>query len=81
MFFVLDETSKRRYLEKLKEVLGSIEDPYTLKKEGSVKHDPSLWPCVEYPDIYYYLVTTPSIYSKDQLKAYKILEAYKYICR
>ena len=60
-------------------MLGGVEDPYGFNKGDSVKRDERLWPCVEYPDIYNYLVNTPSSYTKDQLKAYKSLEAYKYV--
>ena len=79
-FSSLDLDSKKRYSNKLTVVIGGIDDPYTYKKEDSIKQDQKdLWPCVEYPDIYNYLVTTPSCYTKNQLKAYKSLDAYKYV--
>ena len=36
------------------------------------------WPDVEYPDVYNYLIETPSLYTKDNLKAYKSLDRYKF---
>ena len=60
----LDSTGQKRYEEKLS-MLGLKEDPYVLP--GST--DRSLWPQVEYPDIYNYP------YTKESLKAYKSSEA------
>jgi len=54
-----------------------VADPYTFSHE-QWSSDISLWPEVEYPDIYNYLINTPSPYTKDELKAYKSLEGYKY---
>ena len=54
-----------------------VADPYTFSHE-QWSSDISLWPEVEYPDIYIYLINTPSPYTKDELKPYKSLEGYKY---
>ena len=79
-FQELSEEAKSRYEEKLG-ILGDIEDPYVggswLVRGSSVEwHD---WPTVEYPDIYNYLIATPSAYTRDQLKAYKSLDAYNFV--
>ena len=70
----LDETAVPRYREKLG-MIGDIDDPYLKARRSSVI-DWQLWPEVEYPDIFNYLVATPpSLYTQDQLKAYKSLDA------
>ena len=59
---------------------GGIDDPYLVAKDVSSDEslDWQVWPNVEYPDIYNYLITPTSSYTKEQLKAYKSLEGYKY---
>ena len=37
------------------------------------------WPSVTYADIYAYLIDYPSSFTHQSLKAYKALEAYKYV--
>ena len=75
----LDEGGKARYREKLA-MLGSIDDPYLINTTRSTATmiDWQHWPDVEHPDIFNYLVATPNIYTEDQLKAYKSLDAYNF---
>ena len=49
--------AKRRYEEKLTVAKLNM-CPYQFP-EGLWLDDPTLWPAVEYPDIYEYLVNTP----------------------
>ena len=72
----LDDEAKVRYREKLA-ILGHVDDPYIIARQSAVS-DWQQWPEVEYPDIFNYLVTTPSLYTQDQLKAYKSLDAYNF---
>ena len=69
--------AKKRYDAKII-VFGSLGDPYCVQKKSLTSVEWQNWPSVEYPDVYNYLITTPSLYTKDKLKAYKSLEAYKY---
>lgn len=55
-------------------------DPYQLDGEVWID-DPSLWPEVEFPHIYVYLIDTPGEFTREKLKAYKSLEAYNYYIR
>lgn len=61
-------------------MLGGMQDPYLTINVVSLEECIYLliWPNVEYPDIYNHFITTPSGYTKQQLKAYKSLERYKY---
>lgn len=75
-FYELEDEAQRRYVQKL-EKLGGVDDPY-LQEPSVVGEDWKGWPSVEYPDIYNYLIQTPSLYTGESLKAYKSLEAYNY---
>ena len=71
----LDEVAKKRYREKLDRIVSNVSDPYVLSKNSSVEFFPS----IEWPDVYNYLVNTPSPYTKESLKAYKSLDAYNFV--
>lgn len=72
----LDTITKARYLDKLKIIDGK--DPYEVNKGEWKKTDIEKWPDLCYPDIVNYLVCSQSVYTLDQLKAYKSLQAYNY---
>ena len=80
----LPDEAKRRYNAKLDKIGAAMDDPYAtmpgtrLGASNMWKLDCKLWPKVEYPDIYNYLINTPSPYMKEQLKTYKSLEGYNY---
>ena len=76
-FYELDETAKHRYREKLDKA-GPIDDPYVTQEQGVHSVDWQDWPRVEYPDIYNYLIQTPSIYTGESLRAYKSLDGYDF---
>ena len=54
------------------------DDPYVLEDRGMQTIDWANWPRVEYPDIYNFLVKSPSVHTGESLKAYKSLDAYNY---
>ena len=74
-YYGLEESAKSRYREKLA-LLGGIRDPYLAidLERGERRQN---WPAVEYPDIFNYLITTPSPYTMQELKAYKRVEEYR----
>ena len=70
------QEEKDHYLSKLtlqNEVV--LSDPYNIERD-SWKTDVMLMPDIAYPDIYSYLVETPSKFTKEGLKANKSLDAF-----
>ena len=53
-----------------------MDDPYTFSANMI---PPDSLPDLQYPDIFNYLINMLSVYMKDDLKAYKSLDAYKYL--
>ena len=72
----LDAVAKARYRDKLA-MLGTIKDPYLPSEEQTAGVQWNDWPEVQYPDIFNYLIATPSPYTQQELKAYKSLEGYR----
>lgn len=75
----LSSSDRAGYLSKL--VLSNghqLPDPYSIPAEQWVV-DRSKWPPISWPDIYNYLIQTPSVYTKENLRAYKSLDAYNYV--
>ena len=81
-FTSLDAEAKARYIEKLRKY-DIQEDPLLTGSPADAAldwtEDPEKWPHVTYGDIYNYLIDSISAFSKASLKAYKGLEAYKYL--
>ena len=73
----LPESARKRYAEKL-DMIGFSCDPYAKHSSHQWSKASTKWPEIEYPDVYNYLVNTPSPYTKEEMKAYKSLEGYKY---
>lgn len=76
------EPEQRRYKEKLKmlSLESTLIDPFDIEKEKWID-DITLWPPVEYGEIYSYLIETPGQFTKESLKAYKSLDAFNYYIR
>ena len=80
----LPRVEKERYEDKIrgfsKKKYEACLDPYQ-KADNEWRDDISMWPPVEFGDIYGYLIDRPGEYTKEKLKAYKSLEAYNYYSR
>ena len=76
-FQELDDAAKKRYVQKINSISEKLDDPYTFSAPHLIT--PQTLPDIQYPDIYNYLIESPSVYTKDDLKAYKSLDAYKYL--
>ncbi|ELU10245.1 hypothetical protein CAPTEDRAFT_185960, partial [Capitella teleta] len=67
------------YLEKLVLTSGEeIPDPYSIGEADWIV-DIREWPIISWPDIHGYLIDTPSLYTKEKLRAYKSLDAVNYV--
>ncbi|VDI32578.1 Hypothetical predicted protein [Mytilus galloprovincialis] len=75
----LPAEARTRYQEKLayNKGLDRLPDPYAITKSEWV-NDPSIWPELDFGQVYLYLIETPSMFNKSSMKAYKSLEAYRY---
>ena len=77
-FLQLSEEDKKDYKNKLTLANGTLlQDPFEVASWTDIENSLS-YPKVNYGDIYSYLVDTPSIFTRDSMKAYKSLEAYNY---
>ena len=72
----LDEESQLYYDRKLTTADGKkLLDPMSLK---DWKNNVASLPDVNWPDIYNFLVNTPSVYTHESMKVYKLLKAYEF---
>ena len=73
----LPETEKTSYKAKLTLSDGfALPDPLAIEEWSN---NTLKIPEVTYPDIYSYLVDTPSEFTKEKMKCYKSLEAYNFL--
>lgn len=74
----LDLVCRKRYVELVQKYIGR--DPYLMKMSEFSQNRKDL-PTIEAVDISNYLVLQTSYYTRQQMKAYKSLEAYNfYVC-
>ena len=74
------EDGYRRKLLLLSMDRDKLCDPREIPEE-QWSNDVSLWPELEFGQIYTYLIETPGEYTREKLKIYKSLDAYNYYIR
>lgn len=73
----LSETDRNGYLLRLKTTnLKQLPAPFGITEWMD---NEKLWPQLEWPSIYTYLIEKPCVYTKESVKVYKSLEAYNYV--
>ena len=74
----LEPNDAQCYIKKLTLTTGEcLPDPYTLvaeKREENINK----FPGITWRDVTEYLIETPSLYTKESMKAYKSLEVFDY---
>ena len=74
----LEPKTKLRYKEKIDLIFNC--DPYTIKKDEMMTEIEN-FPSISYPDIVNYFLFALSPLTKEELKAYKVLESYnQFVC-
>ena len=76
-FSSLDFIARKHYLNKLKISGHELDDPFGID-EDQWSEDLTKWLELEFGDVYMYLIEIEGKYTKEKLKAYKSLDAYKY---
>ena len=72
-------TDKAHFNSKLTLSSGEkLPDPSSLPASTWL-NDATCWPKLHFPNIYMYLINTPSVFTNESLKAYKSLDAYNYV--
>lgn len=72
----LNDDDRKAYLKKLTlENNERLPDPYEIE---TWVEDINKFPIITWRDVTEYLIDSPSIYTKETMKAYKSLEAYDY---
>ena len=74
----LEPNDAQYYIKKLTLMTGEcLPDPYTLAVE-EWEENINKFPDITWRDVTEYLIETPSLYTKESMKAYKSLEAFDY---
>ena len=76
--------ARRRYVQKVedfsKETYSRNLDPYNID-DSECEDNITRWPPVDFGSLYTYLIDTVGVFTRENLKAYKSLEAYNYYAR